>query len=390
LDIYFKKRKWKRYIFLAAVLIGIGSILYTNNLVNEVSKEERIKVERWAEATHLLATKNDLGNDVSHYLNKVITTNTTIPLIIVDDNGEIYFDRNIKYNDKNKDKVLRQELKKMKANQSPIVVPLGDNEDQYLYYKESSLQTKLKYYPIFQLAVIIIFIVIAYIAFSSARKTEQNLVWVGMAKETAHQLGTPISSLLAWMELLKDENVSPSIMNELEKDMSRLERITERFSKVGSKPELYPENIYAQLMNTITYLQSRISKKITFEYNFSLNEELFIPLSSSLFSWVIENIVRNSVDAIENNHGTIRFHVENTEKEVLIDITDNGKGISKSKQKTIFQPGFTTKKRGWGLGLSLSKRIVENYHNGKIFIKSSEPNKATTFRVVLKKYETHE
>ena len=390
MDIYFKKRKWKRYIFLAAVLIGIGSILYTNNLVNEVSKEERIKVERWAEATHLLATKNDLGNDVSHYLNKVITTNTTIPLIIVDDNGEIYFDRNIKYNDKNKDKVLRQELKKMKANQSPIVVPLGDNEDQYLYYKESSLQTKLKYYPIFQLAVIIIFIVIAYIAFSSARKTEQNLVWVGMAKETAHQLGTPISSLLAWMELLKDENVSPSIMNELEKDMSRLERITERFSKVGSKPELYPENIYAQLMNTITYLQSRISKKITFEYNFSLNEELFIPLSSSLFSWVIENIVRNSVDAIENNHGTIRFHVENTEKEVLIDITDNGKGISKSKQKTIFQPGFTTKKRGWGLGLSLSKRIVENYHNGKIFIKSSEPNKATTFRVVLKKYETHE
>jgi signal transduction histidine kinase len=211
-----------------------------------------------------------------------------------------------------------------------------------------------------------------------------------MAKETAHQLGTPISSLLAWMELLKEENVSPAIMSELEKDMNRLERITERFSKVGSKPELYPENIYNQLLNTISYLQTRISKKITFEYNFSERDELYIPLSSSLFGWVIENIVRNSVDAIENNHGIIRFHVEKTEKEVLIDITDNGKGISKSKQKTIFQPGFTTKKRGWGLGLSLSKRIIENYHNGKIFIKNSEPNKATTFRIVLKKYDSHE
>jgi nitrogen-specific signal transduction histidine kinase len=390
LDIYFKKRKWKRYIFLAAVLIGIGSILYTNKLVKEVSNEERIKVERWAEATYLLATKNDLGNDVQHYLNKVITTNTTIPLIIVDKNDSIYANRNIKYNEKNKKKVLRQELKKMKANQLPIVIPLGDDEEQYLYYKESSLQTKLKYYPIFQLFVIIIFIIIAYIAFSSARKTEQNLVWVGMAKETAHQLGTPISSLLAWMELLKEENVSPAIMSELEKDMNRLERITERFSKVGSKPELYPENIYNQLLNTISYLQTRISKKITFEYNFSERDELYIPLSSSLFGWVIENIVRNSVDAIENNHGIIRFHVEKTEKEVLIDITDNGKGISKSKQKTIFQPGFTTKKRGWGLGLSLSKRIIENYHNGKIFIKNSEPNKATTFRIVLKKYDSHE
>jgi nitrogen-specific signal transduction histidine kinase len=390
LDIYFKKRKWKRYIFLAAVLIGIGSILYTNKLVKEVSNEERIKVERWAEATYLLATKNDLGNDVQHYLNKVITTNTTIPLIIVDKNDSIYANRNIKYNEKNKKKVLRQELKKMKANQSPIVIPLGNDEEQYLYYKESSLQTKLKYYPIFQLVVIIIFIIIAYIAFSSARKTEQNLVWVGMAKETAHQLGTPISSLLAWMELLKEENVSPAIMSELEKDMNRLERITERFSKVGSKPELYPENIYNQLLNTISYLQTRISKKITFEYNFSERDELYIPLSSSLFGWVIENIVRNSVDAIENNHGIIRFHVEKTEKEVLIDITDNGKGISKSKQKTIFQPGFTTKKRGWGLGLSLSKRIIENYHNGKIFIKNSEPNKATTFRIVLKKYDSHE
>jgi nitrogen-specific signal transduction histidine kinase len=390
LDIYFKKRKWKRYIFLAAVLIGIGSILYTNKLVKEVSNEERIKVERWAEATYLLATKNDLGNDVQHYLNKVITTNTTIPLIIVDKNDSIYANRNIKYNEKNKKKVLRQELKKMKANQLPIVIPLGDDEEQYLYYKESSLQTKLKYYPIFQLFVIIIFIIIAYIAFSSARKTEQNLVWVGMAKETAHQLGTPISSLLAWMELLKEENVSPAIMSELEKDMNRLERITERFSKVGSKPELYPENIYNQLLNTISYLQTRISKKITFEYNFSERDELYIPLSSSLFGWVIENIVRNSVDAIENKHGIIRFHVEKTEKEVLIDITDNGKGISKSKQKTIFQPGFTTKKRGWGLGLSLSKRIIENYHNGKIFIKNSEPNKATTFRIVLKKYDSHE
>lgn len=408
MDIYFKKRRWKRFIFLAAVLIGVGSLLYTNMLVEETSHEERKKVERWAEATKIFATKpieeldstgqktnqsvsdeakptKELDNDVTIFLNNVMSSNTTIPIIVVDEDGRIILDSNIQYNPKNKEKVLAAEYAKMKARQLPIVIPLGDGEEQYLFYKESSLLVKLKYYPVFQLAVIVIFIVVAYVAFSSARKTEQNLVWIGMAKETAHQLGTPISSLMAWIELLKDENISPATIDELNKDMSRLEKIAERFSKVGSTPELYPENLYQQLQNSINYLQMRVSKKITFHSNFDANNELYLPLSASLFSWVVENLVRNSVDAISDREGTIGIQVAEKETEVHIDFTDNGKGIPKSRQRTIFQPGVTSKKRGWGLGLSLSKRIIENYHKGKLFLKNSEPNMNTTFRIILKK-----
>ena len=350
-----------------------------------MSKEERIKVERWADAIRLFTTGENLTSEVNLFLNQVLATNTTIPLILVDQNGEINTSSNINFTEKNKDKVLAAELDKMKEHQEPIVIPLGDGVEQFLYYKESRLLEKLKYYPLFQLAVIMLFILVAYIAFSSSRKAEQNLVWVGMAKETAHQLGTPISSLIAWVELLKEENTNSSIIEELEKDTDRLEKITERFSKIGSNPELVPDNIYAVLLKSVSYLKKRVSKKIDIICNFDDSNELFIPLSSSLFSWVIENLIRNSVDAIENNPGSIRIDVTEREHDVIIDVTDNGKGVAKSKFKTIFQPGFTTKKRGWGLGLSLSKRIIEIFHKGKIFIKSSEPKKATTIRIVLKK-----
>lgn len=350
-----------------------------------MSKEERIKVERWADAIRLFTTGENLTSEVNLFLNQVLATNTTIPLILVDENGEINTSSNINFTEKNKDKVLAAELEKMKEHQEPIVIPLGDGVEQFLYYKESWLLEKLKYYPLFQLAVIMLFILVAYIAFSSSRKAEQNLVWVGMAKETAHQLGTPISSLIAWVELLKEENTNSSIIEELEKDTDRLEKITERFSKIGSNPELVPDNIYAVLLKSVSYLKKRVSKKIDIICNFDDSNELFIPLSSSLFSWVIENLIRNSVDAIENNPGSIRIDVTEREHDVIIDVTDNGKGVAKSKFKTIFQPGFTTKKRGWGLGLSLSKRIIEIFHKGKIFIKSSEPKKATTIRIVLKK-----
>ena len=385
MDIYFKKRRWKQFLFLFAILIGIGSLYYTNRLVKQISDEELIKVETWAEATRLLATENDLNESFASYLIQILSNNTTIPIIIVDKNDEVMIDGNITYTAKNRDKVLQKELSKMKSKQKLIVIPLMDDDEQYLYYKESSVQVMLRYYPFFQLGVFILFIIVAYVAFNSARRAEQNLVWIGMAKETAHQLGTPISSLVALVELLKDEKVSPVIIEELEKDANRLEKITERFSKVGSQPELYPENIYQQLSNTINYLKRRVSRRIEFTCNFDSSSELFIPLSSSLFSWVIENLIRNSVDAIESNSGTIDIQVQEAEKEVIIDITDNGKGIPKSKQKNIFNPGFTTKRRGWGLGLTLSRRIVEIYHNGKIFLKSSEANKATTFRIVLKK-----
>ncbi len=385
MDIYFKKRRWKQAIFIFAILIGLSSLFYTNKLVDEMSKEERIKVERWADAIRLFTTGENLTSEVNLFLNQVLATNTTIPLILVDENGEINTSSNINFTEKNKDKVLAAELEKMKEHQEPIVIPLGDGVEQFLYYKESWLLEKLKYYPLFQLAVIMLFILVAYIAFSSSRKAEQNLVWVGMAKETAHQLGTPISSLIAWVELLKEENTNSSIIEELEKDTDRLEKITERFSKIGSNPELVPDNIYAVLLKSVSYLKKRVSKKIDIICNFDDSNELFIPLSSSLFSWVVENLIRNSVDAIENNPGSIRIDVTEREHDVIIDVTDNGKGVAKSKFKTIFQPGFTTKKRGWGLGLSLSKRIIEIFHKGKIFIKSSEPKKATTIRIVLKK-----
>jgi nitrogen fixation/metabolism regulation signal transduction histidine kinase len=385
IDIYFKKKRWKQIIFIAAIIIGISSLLYTNKLVKQVSSEERSKVERWAEATRLFATNDDLGNEVNKFLNQVLAANNTIPIIVVDQEGNINIDGNIKYTAKNKEKVLARELKKMKDNQEPIVIPLGGGVEQYLYYKESSLLVKLRYYPVFQMAVIILFIAISYIAFSSARNAEQNLVWIGMAKETAHQLGTPISSLIAWVELLKEENTDSKIITELVKDTDRLEKITERFSKIGSNPELYPENIFEVLDNSIQYLKSRVSKKIDIIQNFNGNDQLFVPLSASLFSWVIENLVRNSVDAIENNQGVINIDLYDKDNEVIIDVTDNGKGIAKSKFKTVFQPGFTTKKRGWGLGLSLSKRIIEIFHGGKIFLKNSEPRKATTFRIILKK-----
>jgi signal transduction histidine kinase len=272
----------------------------------------------------------------------------------------------------------------MIAKNNVIEIPVSKNEMQYLYYKESSLLVNLRYYPVFQLGVILIFIVVAYIAFSSARKSEQNLVWIGLAKETAHQLGTPISSLIAWIELLKDEQVDELTLTELSKDVNKLKKISERFSKIGSKPELYPENIYAILTNTVQYLRTRVSKKIVFKTNFSETDELFVPLSASLFGWVIENIIKNSVDSIEDKKGTITLEVQSNEKEIIIDISDTGRGINKSRFKTIFNPGYTTKQRGWGLGLSLSKRIIEIYHRGKIFIKSSESYKQTTFRIILK------
>jgi hypothetical protein len=368
-----------------AIIIGIGSLLYTNKLVKEVSEEEHIKVERWADAIRIIATSNNLNSEITHFLEQISVTNKTVPIIITGDNGQIYVDKNIEYNENNRERVLARELEKMKDRQEPIVIDLGEGVKQYLYYRESSLLVKLRYYPIFQLLVIMLFIIVAYIAFSSARNAEQNLVWIGMAKETAHQLGTPISSLLAWVEILKEKNTDGEIITELEKDTNRLEKITERFSKIGSAPELFPENIYSVLINSISYLKTRVSKKVEFNYAFNESMELFVPLSSSLFSWVIENLVRNSIDAFENNKGIISFAVFEKGNDVIIDISDNGKGIAKSKFKTIFQPGFTTKKRGWGLGLSLSKRIIEIYHNGKIFLKSSEPNEATTFRIILKR-----
>jgi anti-sigma regulatory factor (Ser/Thr protein kinase) len=400
LDIYFKKRRWKRLLLIVAILIGIGSLFYTNRLVRKMSEEEKQKAKAWGEATRILAGSGNESdyemfspsnlseseerylNDVLTYLHEIITSNETIPIIIEDGNGNIVSERNL---GNISDKKLKRELQRMKQKVTPIEIVISDDYKNYLYYKESSLLAALRYYPIFQLVVIVIFIGISYLAFSSARKAEQNLVWIGMAKETAHQLGTPISSLMAWVELLKDEDISPSILEELTKDTERLQEIAERFSKVGSNPELKIENLYEVLYEAVGYLKKRVSKRIEFTMNFSKTDVLFLPLSAPLFGWVIENLVRNSVDAMEKGEGTITITVTEKSNDVEIDVADNGRGISKSKSKTIFRPGFTTKKRGWGLGLSLSRRIIEIYHRGKIFLKYSEPNVNTVFRIVLRK-----
>lgn len=385
MDFYLKKQRWKQFLMIGAVLIGVSSLLYTNHLVKQVSYEEQVKVELWTESVRMTLTHDSLSDDVFRYINAVFTTNKTVPIIVVDENENIIADNNFNYNEKNRDKILQREYLKLKARTEPIVIELGPNEKQYLYFKESRLLLQLRYYPIFQLLVIVLFIFISYYAFNSARKSEQNMVWVGMAKETAHQLGTPISSLMAWVELLKELDINPDIVSELGKDTHRLEQIAERFSKVGSTPELYPENIYRVLNESISYLQPRISKKIELETRFDPSQELYMPLSSTLFGWVVENLIRNAVDAMDGTKGRIQIQVSEREQRVIIEVADNGKGIPKSKQKAIFKPGFTTKKRGWGLGLTLSKRIIENYHKGKLLLRYSDAVRGTAFWIILPK-----
>ena len=384
MDFYFKKRRWKILLLLLAVAIGIASFLYTNWLVKKMAVEERKNVELWAKATQKLASYDLNSTEDITFLNDIIVRNTSIPIIITDNQDSILDDRNIVYTKENKDKVLARELQKMKARNAPIQIFVSETETQYLHYRDSVLLENLKYYPLIQFAVVFLFIMVAYLAFSSSRNAEQNQVWVGMSKETAHQLGTPISSLMAWVELLKMQNIDENLIKEFEKDTQRLEKITERFSKIGSVPELLLTDVGETISSTVSYLKTRSSLKVKFILDFNEQVKYEVPLNAALFSWVIENLCKNAIDAM-NNNGTIQISLLDKGPQVIIDVMDNGKGIAKAYHKTVFQPGFTTKKRGWGLGLSLAKRIVENYHKGKIFLKHSEINKGTTFRIVLQK-----
>jgi len=346
--------------------------------------EERKSVELWAEATRKLGSSDINSTQDITFLLDIINRNTTIPLIITDSLDQIVITRNILFSEENKEKVWARELHKMKEENEPIILTVSETETQYLFYRDSALLENLKTYPIIQFAVIFLFILVAYLAFSSSRNAEQNQVWVGMSKETAHQLGTPISSLMAWVELLKMQNIDEKLIHEFEKDTQRLEKITERFSKIGSIPELIPTDVSETIKTTVEYLKTRSSDKIKFILDFDPQKRYNAPLNASLFSWVIENLCKNAIDAM-NNQGTILISILEKGQQIFIDVSDTGKGISKTYFKTVFQPGFTTKKRGWGLGLSLAKRIVENYHKGKIFLKQSEINKGTTFRIILNK-----
>ena len=505
MNIYSKKQGWKLLLAIAAMIIVIASLWYTNTLVRHIAEEEREQVELWAEAIQkkakLVKYTGDLfekisseerkrielwaeankriattdNSDLTFYLD-IISSNTTIPVIVVDENEKIINSRNFEegkeedmeflmreleeikkqhepidlnihvtstytihqklyYKDSkifselknvlddliesfisesvinsasvpviftdstqsniieygNLDEVqikedtnyLNQTITQMKAQNDPIKVVLDNNSVNYIFYKDSSLLQQLKYYPFFQFFVIGLFLLIAYYLFSTARNAEQNQVWVGMAKETAHQLGTPLSSLIAWVEYLKLKDVDDKTINELSKDIHRLEMITERFSKIGSVPKLEQENIKEVVNDSLNYLRSRISKKVNIDLNIVGSNDIHAKLNPSLFSWVLENLIKNAVDAMEGN-GNITISVTDQTQFVYIDITDTGKGIPRAKQKTVFEPGFTTKKRGWGLGLSLVKRIIENYHSGKIFVKQSDAM-GTTFRIVLNK-----
>ncbi len=382
MNIYSKKIIWKLFLLGCAIAIGVGSLWYTNKLVKKLANEERKKIELWAKATSLIP-KNDVKGESLDFLFSVVQYNESVPVILVDQDTNILLYRNFDTSKVSKPLYLEKKLEKMMQENPPIEIPYLPNKKQYLYYSRSIILNQLTYYPFIQLGVILLFIMVAYFAFSSSRRAEQNKVWVGLSKETAHQLGTPISSLLAWLEILKQENTNQNMVVELQKDIYRLNKIADRFSKIGSQPIISNHDIIPIIQNTLTYLKTRSSDKIKFTLE-TVKSELIVPLNPPLFEWVIENVSKNAMDAIEGE-GEIAISVADNGQFVFVDIRDNGKGIAKSKFKTIFKPGFTTKERGWGLGLSLTKRIIEEYHQGKIFVAESELGKGSTIRIILKK-----
>lgn len=377
--IYQLSHHLKLIFIVAAALIVIASIFFTNRLTRQLAVEEHKKMEIWAGAMRqvILAGEN---TDIN-FFSEIIAGNTTIPVIMTDENDNLISSLNVKEPSSGVDKFYKKEIEQLKRKNSHIEVRI-DNTLQHIYYDDSLLLKQLRYFPYIQLGVIFIFLLIGYLAFSGTKKAEQNQVWVGLSKETAHQLGTPISSLLAWLDLLKSRH-QDKLLDEMGKDVNRLRIIAERFSKIGSTPDLQLVKLNETLSNAIQYMSRRSSQKVLIKCHFETSEDDAIHLNVPLFEWVIENLCKNAIDAM-NGNGFIDIFVQKKSNEYIIDIKDTGKGIDKGKFKAVFTAGFTTKQRGWGLGLSLAKRIVEEYHKGKIFVKQSEINKGTTFRIVLK------
>ena len=382
INIYSTRKNWKIVLFIFATIICLASLAYTNKLVSDLDTEERKKIELWAEATNQLVNSG-MGPTNNILASRIMQENTTIPIILTNEVGEIIGNRNLPQRP-NQEAFLQRQLSIMMEQHEPIIIEAKMNGQviltQYLYYKDSYILSQLRFYPLLQLLVIFLYVGIAYLAFNRSKKSEQNLVWAGMAKETAHQIGTPLSSLMAWVEILKAKEGMTEISEEINKDVKRLETITERFSKVGSKPKLENESIYAILNQTVSYLQDRLSSNVHLELDNQCNDST-APINSTLFEWVVENICKNAADAMDGK-GLIKITLFSDSDYLKIDISDNGKGLHKANFKRIFEPGFTTKKRGWGLGLSLSKRIIEEYHLGRLYVKSSS-KEGTTFRISL-------
>ena len=375
-----KSTKVRSLFLLIALAIVVASVMFTNNLVNKLADEEKKKIEIWAEATRQLVLADE--NTDIEFISSIIAGNTTIPVYMTDQDGNFLLSRNVREPKKHVEQFYKNKIAKLRDSQEPIVVRISNNTVQYIYYEDSTLMRSLQWFPYIQFAIILIFVFIVLFALQTSQRSEQNRVWVGLSKETAHQLGTPISSLNAWTALLSAQYPDDELIPKMQQDVDRLQTIAERFSKIGSEPELKYEDVGKLTNDAIEYMRHRTSNKI--RYDISCEGDVKSMVSAPLISWVIENLCKNAVDAMEGQ-GTLSVRVFTNGQRVIIDISDTGKGIEHSLFNAIFDPGYTTKARGWGLGLSLSKRIIEDYHKGKIFVKRSTLGEGTTFRIRLPK-----
>jgi signal transduction histidine kinase len=381
-DLYHNRGKVKWIIFIISLVISAGSIYYTDLLVSDLKSREKRQIDLYANAMEYLASGND---NLTFIHQEIIVENTSIPVIITDANGNPNEHKNIKLKKNSTDDEIKEqltyELVRMKAEYEPIVLA----EDYMIFYRNSELLRRLQYYPYVQLSVILVFGLLAFAVFNQSKLAEQNRVWAGLTKETAHQLGTPLASLMAWIDYLKNSPVweeNQEVIQEMDKDVVKLRMVTERFSSIGSTPVIQPENVYHTVEEAVNYLRPRLSSKVDIQLN-SHADNIYAMMNKPLFEWVIENICKNAVDAMKGRGEIMINIVKDSEKFIVIDITDNGKGMEKSMFKKVFNPGFTTRKRGWGLGLTLAQRIIEGYHKGKVFVKASEMGKGTTFRIIL-------
>lgn len=375
-------------LVIAAVVISVASLMVSHYLTLDLSQEERSKMETWATAMRALS-KADENTDLELVL-KVINENNTIPVVVMDSKGNAQFFRNIEVKGKDYADSLKNAtaLGRILLNENKnIRISIDDgNHSDYINvcYNDSLMLKRLHVYPFVQLGVVMLFVVVAIFALLTSKKAEQNKVWVGLSKETAHQLGTPISSLMAWIEILKENYPQDELIPEMDKDISRLQLIADRFSKIGSTPEVTPDNLNMVITHVAEYMDTRTSKKIKIIRNLPEND-IILNLNAALFEWVVENLCKNAVDAMGGESGSITLSIRDYNEKVAVEVADTGRGIKKKDLGNVFRPGFTTKKRGWGLGLSLAKRIVEEYHKGRIYVKSSELGKGTTFRIELRK-----
>lgn len=375
---------WRTGLAIIAIAIVSGTIFYSQFLARKIAREERARVEQWVEAGKLLL--NDTTGLSDKLAGMIITENTTIPIIETDEKDMITQYVNLDSASIAKDSSWLQKKKEaFKSENGPIIWtdPRDSTRVNHYYFGHTSLLNQIRYYPLVQLLIVSLFIIITLTALTTSFRSSQNQVWAGMAKETAHQLGTPLTSLQGWMEMLREEKANEQIVTELEKDIDRLKLVSDRFSKIGSAPKLEKHNLVAQVGSMIEYIRKRATGKVQFSLDTGNNPEILALISPPLFDWVIENLLKNALDAMEGK-GQISIQIQQQPNSIIIDVTDTGKGISSQHISKVFKPGFTTKKRGWGLGLSLSKRIIEQYHRGELFVKHSEPGKGTTFRIVLK------